>query len=183
MQLMRHESDLLARVGHHPNLATRRGFFEKSYQCALVLDLVEGGDCQQLLQRQGALPEASVRSMMCELHSAIRHLHLLDVLHRDVKLENVLVDTSVRPPSVTLCDLGHAICCSAVEQPTDRHFFGTPGYAAPEVRERGRWRWPLDGHRMAVNDGVRLPAGGERAGVERGRRRVGDGRRHVRPHE
>ena len=147
-QLMQHENELLRNVGRHPNLVSHHGYYESPWQCAIMLDLVQGGDCQQLLQRQGALSEPLVQSMISELHSALRHLHARSVLHRDVKLENVLCDTRVRPPSVKLCDLGHAMSCHSME--TDRHFYGTPGYAAPEVIRGPLWTFAADVWAMGV---------------------------------
>lgn len=58
------------------------------------------------------------------------------MLHRDVKLENVLVESAGPEPRVRLCDFGHSClrdgpCFGAA---VDDGFRGTEGYAAPEVR-------------------------------------------------
>ena len=66
----------------------------------------------------------------------------MGVLHRDVKLENLLCDTSTRPPRVKLCDFGHAVHISDLGN--DRHFYGTPGYAAPEVVAGPVWTHKAD---------------------------------------
>ena len=72
--LMQHESSLLRSVGCHPNIVMHHGFFESPGHSALILDLVAGGDCQQLLQRQGVMPEPIVHSMALQLHAALAHL-------------------------------------------------------------------------------------------------------------
>jgi len=149
-QLMAHENALLQKVGDHPHLVTQRGYYESPWQCAIMLDLVTGGDCQQLLQRQGALPETLVRSFVADLHSALSHLHAMDVMHRDVKLENLLCNSTVRPPRIKLCDLGHAIIASRPPTRTDRVFYGTPGYAAPEVVQGPLWTFAADAWGMGV---------------------------------
>jgi len=146
--VMRHESQLLQQVGHHPNLVKQQGYFENASESIIMLDVVNGGDCQQLLQRHGALPESTVQNMMMQLHGALSHLHASGVLHRDVKLENVLCDTASRLPTVVLCDLGHAAFADAVH--TDRKFYGTPGYAAPEVANGARWTPAADVWAMGV---------------------------------
>jgi serine/threonine protein kinase len=65
-----------------------------------------------------------------------------------VKLENVLCDTAVCPPSVKLCDLGHATLLHVIEK--DRRFYGTPGYAAPEVTHGPMWSPAADVWSMGV---------------------------------
>lgn len=71
-QVLKHESAMLLRIGEHPNIVGHQGFYVGSNQVALCLELVSGGDCQQLLQRQGCLAEAAVHAMMTQLCTAIR---------------------------------------------------------------------------------------------------------------
>jgi len=70
------------------------------------------------------------------------------VLHRDVKLENLLCDTRRRPPSVKLCDFGHSISLDSASR--DHSFYGTPGYAAPEVCQGPLWTCAADAWAMGV---------------------------------
>jgi serine/threonine protein kinase len=86
-------------------------------------------------------PCACFRSLRSRLHS-------MEVLHRDVKLENLLCDTSTRPPRVKLCDFGHAILVRDLSR--DRQFYGTPGYAAPEVTQGPVWSASADVWAMGV---------------------------------
>ena len=148
-EIIRHEHALLEQVGPHPNLVSHHGFFEGSSRCAVLLGLVQGGDCQQLLQRHGALPEESVQGMVTQLHCALSHLHSLRVLHRDIKLENILCDMRARPPAVKLCDLGHASTFDSLH--SERVFFGTPGYAARECLSRLHPAMPHTCDRLAVH--------------------------------
>lgn len=71
-QLLRHESALLQHIGHHPNIVRWEGGYSSHQQLAIVMELVVGGDCQQLLQRHGALAEDAVHAMTCQLHAALR---------------------------------------------------------------------------------------------------------------
>ena len=72
----------------------------------------------------------------------------MGILHRDVKLENLLCDPSTRPPRVKLCDFGHAV--TKRDLPHDRQFYGTPGYAAPEVMQGPVWTPKADVWAMGV---------------------------------
>jgi len=146
--LFRREAALLQEIGAHESIVKAHAFFETESECAIMMDVVPGGDCQQLLQRQGALSEQTVFPMVRQLHSALRHLHGLQVIHRDVKLENVLIDTRAMRYEVKLCDFGHA--CHMDEAARDRSFFGTPGYTAPEVVRGPVWSAAADVWAMGV---------------------------------
>ena len=54
----------------------------------------------------------------------------------------------MRPPGVKLCDFGHAI--KMRDLANDRQFFGTPGYAAPEVTQGPVWTPKADVWAMGV---------------------------------
>ena len=129
---------------HHPNLVECLGFFHGEDELALLMTLAPGGDCQQLLQRHGALSERAATAIVQQLAGALHYMHTgPGVLHRDVKLENVLVSdvgyTATGTPRIKLCDFGHSCllegsCHGAAR---DDGFRGTQGYAAPEVAQPG----------------------------------------------
>ena len=127
-----HEANLLCDVlGPHPRLVTCYGLYRSTSAVGLILSYAPGGDCQQLLQRHGALSEQAVLGVGTQLAEALDYLHSHGVLHRDVKPENLLVTSLAGDsPSVRLCDFGHS---AKVELRQD-HFRGTEVYAAPEVR-------------------------------------------------
>ena len=123
-----------AQGGPHKNIVCCRGMFNGYNEIALVLDLVRGGDLQQLLQRHGCLSERAARSIAQQVAEALTHVHSLGIVHRDVKLENILV-TSADSPCIKLCDFGHSALLADVVRKDGRsdRFLGTPGYVAPEV--------------------------------------------------
>ena len=138
------EAMLLSRCAH-PSVAELFGMYQSDAAIALVIGLVAGGDLQQLLMRHGALSERATASIGTQLVAALGHLHGVCVLHRDVKLENVLVESAGPEPRVKLCDFGHS-CLR--DEPLDGAsvtdgFRGTDGYAAPEVAAVG-YRWTAE---------------------------------------
>ncbi len=101
----------------------------------LEMDLVEGDALDAILAR-GAMPPREAARIARELAEGLEHAHASDVIHRDVKPQNVLVDAAGRPH---LTDYGLA----RQWQQSDGDggggtltatgaFLGTPGYAAPE---------------------------------------------------
>ena len=127
-----------------------------------MLSFAPGGDCQQLLQRHGALSEAAATAIVCQLTSALEHMHTHPrILHRDVKLENVLVRDlgsgadGGATPRILLCDFGHSC---AMDEPCQGAsvadgFRGTQGYAPPEVTHPSvspRWTTAADAWGVGV---------------------------------
>mmetsp|Transcript_63167 Transcript_63167/g.105064 ORF Transcript_63167/g.105064 Transcript_63167/m.105064 type:complete len:444 (+) Transcript_63167:118-1449(+) len=142
VQILRHELAMLKLIGPHPNVVRWHDLIQSCSCVILVLELVQGGDCQQLLRRHGSFPEWRVHPMLFQLRNAVHHLHAQQVIHRDVKLENVLCDLSSWPPAVKLCDFGHS--CRFAESKAELKFLGTPGYAAPEVTRGPFWSAAAD---------------------------------------
>ena len=86
-----------AQGGAHMNIVCCCEIYSSYNEIALVLDLVRGGDLQQLLQRHGCLSERASRSIARQLADALQHVHRLGIIHRDVKLENILVTSADSP--------------------------------------------------------------------------------------
>eukprot|EP01083_Nonionella_stella_P029591 81418_1 len=92
----------------------------------LLLDYQTGGDLKYHLSRVGQFPLEQSVFYAAQILLGLDHLHSLDILYRDMKLENVLMDGE---GNLRLSDLGLA------KQTTSkvRGNSGTPGYTAPEV--------------------------------------------------
>ena len=134
--IFQHEMCMLKRC-EHPHIVRSLAFYQGPQDVALVLEHVPGGDFQQVLERHGALAEHTVLVVVAQLVSALAHMHSLDTLHRDIKLENLLLVRFGAAPCIKLCDLGHAaLVCEAGDS-----FTGTCGYAAPEVCQRAFPFW------------------------------------------
>lgn len=144
VKTFKHESLLLQRCVH-PNIVEYHGLYLSSTEAALVLGLAPDGDCQQLLLRHGPRTETAAGSIMSQLCVALDFLHQVQrVLHRDVKLENVLVceyDHSSGYQKIKLCDFGHSCLMDEplLGSAVDDGFKGTEGYVAPEVASGGIW--------------------------------------------
>jgi serine/threonine protein kinase len=102
--------------------------FQTADKIFLVLDLMPGGDIYSLLAAlpPGQLDYADLRAVAAHTLLALEHVHSRAVVHRDVKLENLLLAEDC---TVKLCDFGLA------KTVTTRTFTlcGTPEYMAPEI--------------------------------------------------
>lgn len=70
----------------------------------IVLELLEGGTLQSVLDRRGPFPHSMLAEIARQMLEGLKHLHGLGILHRDIKPSNFLVDT--RYGLVKISDFG-----------------------------------------------------------------------------
>ncbi|KAG9228267.1 kinase-like domain-containing protein [Amylocarpus encephaloides] len=129
---------------NHPSLVHLIAWSIEETRAILVLSYCPGGDLFEVAsQSRDLLVPGLLRRMFSELVTAVRYLHERHIVHRDIKLENVLVnlprlelspaiDWATYPYSViTLTDLGLSRRVADDEKLTTR--CGSDDYAAPEV--------------------------------------------------
>jgi serine/threonine kinase 38 len=68
--------------------------FQDDKYLFLVMDFAAGGDLMELLIRKHALPESQARFYAAELAIAINHIHSMNFAHRDLKPDNILIDST-----------------------------------------------------------------------------------------
>jgi len=152
---IRREAEILERLPSHPNLVRFHGTVYEGDWLFFVLELVPEGDLfTALLQR----PKICERARFCEVEACfvfrqlvdgLGHLHRHAIIHRDLKLENVLVvrqRLTVQDElllDVKLADFGLSkIVGEGLSDATST--VGTPQYTAPEVLEKGGHDFRVD---------------------------------------
>ncbi|TPX36528.1 hypothetical protein SmJEL517_g01373 [Synchytrium microbalum] len=112
----------------HPNIVGFIEAFETSSHLVLVLEYISGyGELYDYIV-DGKCSVARARDLFYELASAVAYLHSKNICHRDIKLENVLVDSSHH---VHICDFGLARTFTPGEVFKTR--CGSEDYACPEI--------------------------------------------------
>lgn len=121
------EMAILKKV-HHPNIVQVYEIVETPKYFFFLMEIASQGELSTLISARGALAESETRVLFGQLVSAVAHLHSLGISHRDIKPQNVLLDSA---GNVKLSDFGLGSFfapAALLETPC-----GSPCFAAPEV--------------------------------------------------
>eukprot|EP00930_Biecheleria_cincta_P097976 TRINITY_DN8965_c0_g1_i2.p1 TRINITY_DN8965_c0_g1~~TRINITY_DN8965_c0_g1_i2.p1 ORF type:complete len:454 (+),score=68.31 TRINITY_DN8965_c0_g1_i2:104-1363(+) len=133
-KVVRSEIELLLEAKGHPHIINLHAVFKQLFgEWVLMMDYCSGGDLFNLVQKGGALKEPACIPMMAGLLRSLMHLHSLEIIHRDVKPENLLLHGDGSP---VLADFG--LACRASDSEETRRRIGSPGFIAPEVLRGNR---------------------------------------------
>uniref|UniRef100_G3QA73 non-specific serine/threonine protein kinase n=1 Tax=Gasterosteus aculeatus aculeatus TaxID=481459 RepID=G3QA73_GASAC len=125
----RTERQVLEHIRQSPFLVTLHYAFQTQSKLHLILDYVSGGEMFTHLYQRDHFPEDAVRIYIGEIILALEHLHKLGIVYRDIKLENILLDSEGH---VVLTDFGLSKEFLEEEERT-YSFCGTIEYMAPEI--------------------------------------------------
>uniref|UniRef100_A0A452YVE3 non-specific serine/threonine protein kinase n=1 Tax=Aegilops tauschii subsp. strangulata TaxID=200361 RepID=A0A452YVE3_AEGTS len=100
---------------------------------AIVMEYAAGGELFERICTAGRFSEDEARYFFQQLLSGVSYCHSMEICHRDLKLENTLLDGSPTP-RVKICDFGYSK--SALLHSKPKSTVGTPAYIAPEVLSR-----------------------------------------------
>ena len=107
----------------HPALVTLLDAYQTPSELQLVLQLLPRGSLLDLVvERRRPLPEPEARTIVRQVASGLAALHRAGIVHRDVKLQNVLLDED---GCAVICDFG----CSRFAPPPSAPRLGTAGAA------------------------------------------------------
>ena len=115
-------------LAHHPNIVRLHDLYVTDEYYCMVFDYVDGGQMLDYIISHGKLKEAQAQKFFLQLLSAVSYCHDNGIVHRDLKIENVLIDSQ---GDVKLVDFG----LSNFYDPTEKlkTFCGSLYFAAPEL--------------------------------------------------
>ncbi|PPS03117.1 hypothetical protein GOBAR_AA17545 [Gossypium barbadense] len=100
---------------------------------AIVMEYAAGGELFDRICSAGRFSEDEARYFFQQLISGVNYCHSMQICHRDLKLENTLLDGSPAP-RLKICDFGYSKSSLLHSRP--KSTVGTPAYIAPEVLAR-----------------------------------------------
>ena len=150
----------LHRKLNHSSFVKLFDFFEDANNVYMCLELCNYGNFYHHIKQNGPLSEYEAGYVMYQLIDGLNYLHHQGIVHRDLKLSNILI-SNTRPMSqvgqsrqffmqenitlfdIKVCDFGLA---ASIENPDEEHFTlcGTPNYIAPEIASQQAHGFPVD---------------------------------------
>ena len=112
----------------HANVIRLLEVFESSKHLLIVMEYAGGGDLLQYVKKHKRLGETEARTLFRQVVYGLAHIHSRSVLHRDIKLDNILLDGD---SGVKICDFG--VSKIIEKNMAIREQCGTPAYIAPEI--------------------------------------------------
>ncbi len=124
----RQEARMMAFVSH-PNLVTIYDLHEEASGSWVVMELVPGINLKQVIEREGPMTPYEIMPILSEVATALGHLHDRNLVHLDIKPQNIIVKPDGH---IKLIDFGLAQPAGPSQQMVGGTAFGTVAYLAPE---------------------------------------------------
>ena len=117
-----------------PNILELIETFEDNDCYYVVTKFMPAGDLFNFISKQETVPlnENITRRIIGQVCKGIQALHARNIIHRDIKIENILMSNFSEDSQVRIADLGSAVKLDSAEGKSNFQI-GTPGYMAPEI--------------------------------------------------
>jgi len=122
---------------NHPNIVKLYQVMETKSMLYLVSEFVPKGEIFEYIASHGRMSEKVARQKFWQMIQAVEYCHTRRVVHRDLKAENLLLDSGM---NIKIADFGFSNFWSPVGHLDT--WCGSPPYAAPEVFEGAQYRGP-----------------------------------------
>lgn len=135
----------------HPNIIKLYDVFITEDKIYIVMELMSGGELFDYVVQKGTLTEEEASRIVRKVTSALVYMHSKNVIHRDMKPENLLLAHKPRSShdiEVKIIDFGLSKILS--DGPIASSFLGTRGYLAPEMIQRMDYTKSVDAWALGV---------------------------------
>ncbi|CAB0037433.1 unnamed protein product [Trichogramma brassicae] len=139
---LKNEVSILQNISYEGVVNLER-MFETTGRIFVIMEKLKGDMLEMILSSEkGRLNERITKFLITQILIALKYLHSKNIVHCDLKPENVLLSSNEEFPQVKLCDFGFARIIG--EKSFRRSVVGTPAYLAPEVLRNKGYNRSLD---------------------------------------
>ncbi|XP_006834147.1 PREDICTED: NUAK family SNF1-like kinase 2 [Chrysochloris asiatica] len=124
---IRREIEIMSSL-NHPHIISIHEVFENSSKIVIVMEFASRGDLYDYISERQRLSERDARHFFRQIVSAVSYCHQNGVVHRDLKLENILLDAN---GNIKIADFG--LSNQYHQDKFLQTFCGSPLYASPEI--------------------------------------------------
>ncbi|PWN21048.1 Pkinase-domain-containing protein [Microstroma glucosiphilum] len=131
---------LVMKESQHPNIVNfLESYLVRNNELWLIMEFMEGGALTDIIDNN-TLEEDQIAAISLETCKGLQHLHAQSIIHRDIKSDNVLLDSAGH---VKITDFG--FCAKLTDQKSKRAtMVGTPYWMAPEVVKQKEYGAKVD---------------------------------------
>jgi len=130
-KFFRREIEICSRI-NHPHLVIVHSILQRKKKVFIFMTYAENGNMLEYLQTNGAVNESQGCTWFYQIVQALIYLHDMDIAHRDMKCENILLESNL---SIRVADFGFSRVCREVSGKIQLSstFCGSVAYACPEI--------------------------------------------------
>ena len=143
MKKIIYETNLMKKL-NHKNVTKILEMFEDDKYILIIMEYINGGNLFSFVKKRRKLTEKISKFLFRQIILGLKHIHSKNIVHRDVKLENILIDLN---NTIKICDFGIGRVLSSPQELLHDQC-GTPMYMAPEIlfstKEKGYKGFPVD---------------------------------------
>lgn len=129
----RREAAVLERLGDaHDRIPKLDAYVVENQEFYLVQEFVEGPTLREVVRHGTPLSEKAVGELLCDLLSVLAYVHGQNVIHRDIKPDNVILRHRDNKPVLIDFGIVKEVLSVGDGSPAPSMIVGTPGYISPE---------------------------------------------------
>ncbi len=136
VSLFEEEANRLHELGEHSLIPKKYAYFSDQQQLYLVQEFVEGRSLGQEIEQSGLLDEVQVRQLLLDLLPVLQFVHDRQVIHRDIKPDNILRPSDGKKPFLIDFGVAKVITGEVINRGGTK--VGTEGYAPLEQLRSGQ---------------------------------------------
>ncbi len=120
----------LAELSGHPNIVNIRDYFFSNKDLVVVMEYINGTNLTSFLDENARFSSQEAIDFLFQMADALKYAHAKNIVHRDIKLSNIIVSDEGNRKKYVLVDFGISRSMQGIQ--TEKHVGGTHYFMSPE---------------------------------------------------